>query len=232
MSDGTEAGTTRVADINPGPGGSAIGRLTGVNGTLFFGADDGACGVELWKAGDFASPSPPGGCGSNGGGSTGGGSNGGGSTGGGSTGGGATGGGSTGGGSSTPAVPTAAQIAAALGVDIKALVKTLTKLRTRKLVSAGGFSAKGLDALGAGRFTVTLTGATAGKAGAAAKAVTIAKGTRSVTEAGRYTMKVKLTKHGKRLLRGARRVKAKLTLRFQPTAGATQVRSAKLTLKR
>ncbi|MBA2225982.1 MAG: hypothetical protein N3E46_01810 [Gemmataceae bacterium] len=46
--DGTAAGTWRVADINP-IGSSNPRYLTNVNGTLFFTADDGSHGRELWK---------------------------------------------------------------------------------------------------------------------------------------------------------------------------------------
>jgi len=63
-SDGTVAGTTLVKDINPGttrhydyygnpfdvPSGSFPSRLTSANGTLFFMADDGVHGRELWKS--------------------------------------------------------------------------------------------------------------------------------------------------------------------------------------
>ena len=48
MSDGTEAGTVRVKDINPGFDWSHSSSLTNVNGTLFFSADDGTVGSELW----------------------------------------------------------------------------------------------------------------------------------------------------------------------------------------
>ena len=49
-SDGTEAGTVRVKDINPGSNSSEPIRLTNVNGTLFFTADNGVNGRELWKS--------------------------------------------------------------------------------------------------------------------------------------------------------------------------------------
>jgi len=49
-SDGTAAGTTMVADINPGAGSSAPQFLTNVNGTLFFTANDVTHGFELWKS--------------------------------------------------------------------------------------------------------------------------------------------------------------------------------------
>jgi len=53
-SDGTEAGTVMVKDIYPGSNSSsprATWRgLTAVDGTLFFRADDGVHGSELWKS--------------------------------------------------------------------------------------------------------------------------------------------------------------------------------------
>ncbi|MBH8571799.1 type I secretion C-terminal target domain-containing protein [Nostocaceae cyanobacterium CENA369] len=57
-SDGTEAGTVLVKDINPGSDSSIVINgnsvqdplLTGVNGTLYFYADDGTHGGELWKS--------------------------------------------------------------------------------------------------------------------------------------------------------------------------------------
>jgi ELWxxDGT repeat protein len=48
-SDGTNAGTVMVGDINPGSGSSTPSNLLNVNGTLFFIANDGIHGWELWK---------------------------------------------------------------------------------------------------------------------------------------------------------------------------------------
>jgi ELWxxDGT repeat protein len=52
-SDGTARGTTMVGDIKPGAGWSLPGawsrELVNVDGTLFFAADDGTHGFELWK---------------------------------------------------------------------------------------------------------------------------------------------------------------------------------------
>ena len=53
-SDGTLVGTALVQDINPSPdpltSDSIPGNLTNVNGTLYFTADDGSIGFELWKS--------------------------------------------------------------------------------------------------------------------------------------------------------------------------------------
>jgi len=42
--------TSMVKDIRPGAAGSALADLTDVNGTLYFGADDGVHGSELWMS--------------------------------------------------------------------------------------------------------------------------------------------------------------------------------------
>ena len=52
-SDGTSAGTIMIKDIYPGTGSSLFGSSDGlinINGTLFFAAQDGINGIELWKS--------------------------------------------------------------------------------------------------------------------------------------------------------------------------------------
>jgi RNA polymerase sigma factor (sigma-70 family) len=53
-SDGTDAGTVMVKEINRGRAGgfpnASMGNLTAVGRTLFFAADDGVHGLELWKS--------------------------------------------------------------------------------------------------------------------------------------------------------------------------------------
>src|SRR5439155_1018665 len=51
--DGTASGTVMVKDINPGAGSSfdpSYGAPAVMNGVLYFAADDGAHGRELWKS--------------------------------------------------------------------------------------------------------------------------------------------------------------------------------------
>ncbi|HEX3737024.1 MAG TPA: ELWxxDGT repeat protein, partial [Solirubrobacterales bacterium] len=48
--DGTEAGTELVKDINPGAGNGYPGNFTVLDGKLYFSADDGAHGTELWQS--------------------------------------------------------------------------------------------------------------------------------------------------------------------------------------
>ena len=47
-SDGTAAGTSMVADVNPGPMSANPAQLTALDGLVFFVADDGTHGAELW----------------------------------------------------------------------------------------------------------------------------------------------------------------------------------------
>jgi ELWxxDGT repeat protein len=49
-SDGTEAGTSLVKDINAGNNSSDLGWLTNLNGSLYFNAYEGVHGRELWRS--------------------------------------------------------------------------------------------------------------------------------------------------------------------------------------
>ncbi|HRX87488.1 MAG TPA: hypothetical protein P5572_20880, partial [Phycisphaerae bacterium] len=48
ISDGTEAGTYRIKDINPGPAASIPSTFTPLGNKVFFQANDGVNGIELW----------------------------------------------------------------------------------------------------------------------------------------------------------------------------------------
>jgi ELWxxDGT repeat protein len=50
ISDGTEAGTKMVKDINPGNADASPRYLVALSGKLYFQADDGSHGVELWES--------------------------------------------------------------------------------------------------------------------------------------------------------------------------------------
>jgi ELWxxDGT repeat protein len=63
ITDGTEAGTVALGDLNPGPAGSASALVSGsfalLRGFLYFAADDGVTGQELWRVAIAAAGSPP-----------------------------------------------------------------------------------------------------------------------------------------------------------------------------
>ncbi|MBK7966727.1 MAG: hypothetical protein IPK10_16660 [Bacteroidetes bacterium] len=50
MTDGTEAGTRLLKDIRPGTGSSNPHSLIAVGPKLYFFADDGAAGNEIWSS--------------------------------------------------------------------------------------------------------------------------------------------------------------------------------------
>ena len=50
VTDGTEAGTRLVKDINPGPDNSFPTNFVGLGGTLYFTANAGVAGTQLWKS--------------------------------------------------------------------------------------------------------------------------------------------------------------------------------------
>src|SRR3954453_6905581 len=54
-------GTEMVADINPAAGAGSMGEphFTTVGGTLFFAANDGSTGLELWRTAIQGTPPPP-----------------------------------------------------------------------------------------------------------------------------------------------------------------------------
>ena len=49
-SDGTEAGTVMVSDLNPGSLSTSFYDLSSINNTLYFTSDGGGFGQELWKS--------------------------------------------------------------------------------------------------------------------------------------------------------------------------------------
>lgn len=129
-----------------------------------------------------------------------------------------------------PTVPTLGQLDAALLSDLAGVARDLRRLRIGKLVRRRGFKARALDALLAGRFSVTISGTPRGSG--VARRVVLAKGSRSLSAAGRYALKVKLTRTGKRLLRRDRRAKVTLTIKFRDISGRTATKKRSVRLRR
>ena len=117
-----------------------------------------------------------------------------------------------------PAGPTAEEITAALEAAA-GKVPSLKRLRER------------------GRFTVPFTAPAAGElavrwsARRRGKARVIARGARTV-DAGETSVRVKLTKAGRRLLKGRERARIAMRLRFTPTGGDAVTFTRRATLKR
>jgi hypothetical protein len=92
-----------------------------------------------------------------------------------------------------------------------------------RLLADGGFRIP-LVGLDPGRVTAELTGST----GPAARALVLANGQVLIGQSGRARMQVRLTRAGRRALRGARRtVRARLTLTYRPATGGSPLRVAR-----
>jgi len=106
-------------------------------------------------------------------------------------------------------------------------------LSISSLLGGGGFSASGVPTSTAGSLDLQMVaGLPTGNAAAAAATHVLAAGSRSVDRSGRYSLAVKLTRQGRRVLRHSRRLRAAFTLRFIPRSGRAQVRSTRITLNR
>jgi hypothetical protein len=127
---------------------------------------------------------------------------------------------------------TAEELASALTADLRAALRSLARSRIGKLVRRRRFAAVSFNALTAGRVTIALKAKPPRGRASGAAAVTLAGGSRRVTTAGRYQVRVKLTRKGVRLLRRARRLRVTVSLRFVPASGTALGRTGKLTLRR
>ena len=129
-----------------------------------------------------------------------------------------------------PAAPALAAIRSALRGDVDAVARRLRRLGIARLLRARGFSARGLDALMAGRFSATLSGTQRG-AGVARRAV-LAKGSASASRRGGHVLKLKLTRAGRRLLRRDRSATVTLRIAFRDASGRTAVATKRIKLRR
>jgi len=64
----------------------------------------------------------------------------------------------------------------------------------------------------------------------ASATVKIASGAANITKAGSYSLKVKLTKQGKKLIRRAKRLKLTVTMTFRDSAGRVSKSKGTVTL--
>ncbi|HEY2636909.1 MAG TPA: hypothetical protein VGI54_05935, partial [Solirubrobacteraceae bacterium] len=129
------------------------------------------------------------------------------------------------------------RLAAALSGDMKGLSNALGRLDLAAFATRGG-SAR-FHWKTAGRLAITLTAPAPkpkkGKGRAAAKRakrIVVARGSASRSSAGSKTVRVKLTKAGRALLRKAKRVKLTLVATFRPTHGQAVTSRRTVTLKR
>jgi streptogramin lyase len=101
----------------------------------------------------------------------------------------------------------------------------------RTLLKSGRTSVR-FAAPAAGTLTVVWSAPNGRAAGAAAKRVIVAKGTKTVSTAGAAGVRVKLTPAGRRLLKGARtRLKISASATFRTTAGTSATSKATLRLR-
>ena len=124
---------------------------------------------------------------------------------------------------------TADAILAGLGKDLEAAARGLARQRQSRLARARGRSVT-VNALTAGTFALVFKGA-AGRA-RASRTIKIGSGRVVATGAGRYTLRLKLTKAGVRLLHRGRRVSGRLTMSFTTPSGSKLSSSRKVTMKR
>ena len=123
----------------------------------------------------------------------------------------------------TPAAPSQKLIAAQLGRDLTATVRSVRRLGARKLLARRG-TAAALRALTSGAFSAKLTARGPGGV------VVLGKGTRTAKTAGRQALKLKLTRSGLRRLGESGRLQLKLSLEFRDSAGRRTLKVASLRL--
>jgi hypothetical protein len=120
--------------------------------------------------------------------------------------------------------PTVAQIAATLRADLRTAARTLRRAGIAKLVRKRGVNVKPVRAVIPGTLrVVTVVGG---------KRVVVLRGTRKFARAGKATLRLKLTKRGRQVLK--RKRSAKLTLRgsFADRTAVIRAPSVKVTVKR
>ena len=119
-------------------------------------------------------------------------------------------------------VPGVARIQSSLAADVDGVANRLRRFGIAKLVNRHAFVATGIEALVPGRLAVALK----------ARSPVLAKGARSVAAPGRYAIRVRLTRAGRRLLRHDRRAKVSLRIKFRDPLGRTTTASGLVATRR
>src|SRR3954452_18859074 len=129
---------------------------------------------------------------------------------------------------SAAAGPSQARLDATLRADLAMIARELRRLGIRGLVRHRGFSPREFDAPLAGRFSVALSGTPRGSG--VARRLILASGSRSFPAAGRYALRVKLSRRGRRLLRRDPRATIAVRVEFRDLTGraASARRSVRL----
>ena len=128
-------------------------------------------------------------------------------------------------------MPGIRRVESALSANLAGVVKRLKRFGIGKLVRRRGFKAKGIETLLPGKLSVVIDGTLQGRAGVARKTV-LARGARSVSRADRHAVKVKLTRRGRRVLRGDRRARVTVRVKFGDEFGRTTTASRSVGLRR
>ena len=123
---------------------------------------------------------------------------------------------------STPDRVGASASANSLGSDLKRALRGVGRLDLAR-VDTSGFTLKRVRALAAGKASFVATSRSGD---------TVARGSKSFSRPGRASVKMKLTRSGKKLLRGASRVTLTVKATFRSRAGGRISARSKVTLKR
>lgn len=123
-------------------------------------------------------------------------------------------------------IPAALKQATALASELVQMRKALARVRLRTLRRRRAVTLRGFDALTGG--TVELRT----RARVRRRLITILVGERDIPRAGRYPIRARVTRKGRRLVRGRRKLAVELRLSFTDLAGRSLWATAKLTMRR
>jgi hypothetical protein len=135
------------------------------------------------------------------------------------------------------------ELARLLGPELTAAARAFGRLGLGQLLSSGGLTLRDVDVPAPGALTITATAVgarprTTARRGArpaaraAARRTVVLRGRRSVSRAGAYRVRARLTRRGRRLLRGSNGpVGLRIALRFETRAGVAAVRRGTVRLR-